>query len=113
MKRLKWLRNRDEPTQLTRPKGTDLEGKPAEPVEISVPTRDAVLGSLERVAKKPVPRDDSLGGDEPRGRGSNARNAHAELPPLSLLDLGAGHGVARVRDSAASCWPGPGHAISH
>jgi hypothetical protein len=54
MKRPKWLRNHDGPTQPTQPKGTDREGKPVEPVEIPIPTRDAVLGSLERAAKGPA-----------------------------------------------------------
>lgn len=40
-----------EPTQPTQPKGIDPEtGKPYEPVEIPVPTRDAFLRDLEKVA---------------------------------------------------------------
>lgn len=37
-----------EPTQKTQPKGKDEHGKPYEPVEIPIPTRDAVLRDLTK-----------------------------------------------------------------
>jgi hypothetical protein len=41
----------DEPqkTQKTRPKGTDADGQPAEPIEIPVPKREDVEDALDRL----------------------------------------------------------------
>ena len=40
-----------EPTQQTQPKGRDKDGKPAQPIEIPVPSDDEVMGLLEKAAK--------------------------------------------------------------
>jgi hypothetical protein len=60
MKLPRWLRKYDRPTQPMPPKGSDREGNPAEPTEIPIATRDAVLDSLERAANRPVPQDEPL-----------------------------------------------------
>lgn len=39
-----------KPMQKTQPRGVDKDGKPFDPVEIPVPTRDAVLRDLARAA---------------------------------------------------------------
>jgi hypothetical protein len=50
--RIEWDRAAayDGPTQLTQPKGKDKNGKPFEPVVIPIPTRDAFLRNLGKVA---------------------------------------------------------------
>jgi len=40
-------------TQPTRPKGTDRDGAPYEPVDIPIPERSDVLGALEDAARRP------------------------------------------------------------
>jgi len=40
-----------EPTQKTKPKGKDDEGKPAKPVTIPVPTRGEFERDLDKLAK--------------------------------------------------------------
>jgi len=45
----------DQPTQKTRPRGKDAEGKPAKPVTIPVPTRDEFERNLEKVFSKEKP----------------------------------------------------------
>jgi len=45
----------DEPTQKTRPRGKDAEGKPAKPETIPVPTRGEFERNLEKLAGKPGP----------------------------------------------------------
>ena len=45
-----------EPTQKTRPRGKDAEGKPAKPVTIPVPTRGEVERDLDKImGKGPAP----------------------------------------------------------
>lgn len=40
----------DEPTQKTRPRGKDAEGKPAKPETIPVPTREEFFRDLSKLA---------------------------------------------------------------
>jgi hypothetical protein len=55
-------------TQRTQPKGKDANGEPFPPVEIPMPTRDAFLGDLAKVAA-PLPKrgehDDEAPADHP------------------------------------------------
>ena len=46
-----------KPTQQTRPKGRDKDGKPYEPIEIPVPTEGDVMGLFEKVARAPAEKD--------------------------------------------------------
>jgi hypothetical protein len=51
----------DGRTQKTQPKGTDEDGRPAEPIEIPVPKRGDVDDALDRlIAAKPVPQDEPI-----------------------------------------------------
>ena len=43
-----------KPTQLTKPKGRDKDGKPYEPIEIPVPSEGDVMGLFEKVAHAPA-----------------------------------------------------------
>jgi hypothetical protein len=43
-----------EPTQPTRPKGQDKDGKPYGPIEIPVPTEGDVMAFFEKVAHAPA-----------------------------------------------------------
>jgi hypothetical protein len=43
-----------KPTQLTKPKGRNKDGKPYEPVEIPVPTDGDVMELLKKVAHAPA-----------------------------------------------------------
>jgi hypothetical protein len=42
---------REQPTQLTQPKGKDKDGNPAEPVEIPVPKVSTIRAALRKVAQ--------------------------------------------------------------
>jgi hypothetical protein len=44
-------KRKSPPTQKTRPRGKDAEGKPAKPETIPVPTRGEVLRDLKRLAE--------------------------------------------------------------
>ena len=52
----------DEPTQKTRPRGKDAEGKPAKPVTIPVPTRGEFDRDLDKLAKSEKPAKGSEAG---------------------------------------------------
>jgi hypothetical protein len=43
-----------KPTQPTKPKGKDKQGKPYKPVQIPIPKKADVLGTREKAAKSPT-----------------------------------------------------------
>ena len=45
-----------EPTQKTQPQGKDKRGRPHKPIDIPVPTREAVRDAFERLAKADDPK---------------------------------------------------------
>jgi hypothetical protein len=46
-----------KPTQQTKPKGRDKDGKLYEPIEIPVPTEGDVMDLFEKVARAPAEKD--------------------------------------------------------
>lgn len=58
-------KRKSPPTQETRPRGKDAEGKPAKSERIPVPTREEFFRDLDRVAKPEKPRKEPV--RAPRG----------------------------------------------
>jgi hypothetical protein len=51
-------KHQGEETQETRPKGRQKDGRPYEPIEIPLISKEEVLAALEKVSKRVTPDED-------------------------------------------------------